>query len=67
LAMGENWHNLHHSCPTLARHGVDRYQLDSTARLIWILQRAGVVWDVRWPVAEILDRHRNTVAACVPS
>jgi stearoyl-CoA desaturase (delta-9 desaturase) len=67
LAMGENWHNLHHSCPTLARHGVDRHQLDSTARLIWILQRAGAVWDVKWPVAEILDRRRNTVAACVPS
>jgi stearoyl-CoA desaturase (delta-9 desaturase) len=60
LAMGENWHNLHHSCPTLARHGVDRHQLDSTARLIWILQRVGAVWDVNWPVAEKLDRRRRT-------
>jgi stearoyl-CoA desaturase (Delta-9 desaturase) len=59
LTMGENWHNLHHSCPTLARHGVDRHQLDSTARLIWVLQRAGVIWDVKWPVAEVLDRHRS--------
>ena len=63
LSMGENWHNLHHSCPTLARHGVDRYQLDSTARLIWILQRAGAVWDVNWPVAERLDRRRRPVIA----
>ena len=61
LAMGENWHNLHHSCPTLARHGVDRHQLDSTARLIWILQRVGVAWDVNWPVAEKLDRRRRPV------
>jgi stearoyl-CoA desaturase (delta-9 desaturase) len=59
LAMGENWHNLHHSSPTLARHGVDRHQLDSTARLIWILQRVGAVWDVNWPVAEKLDRRRR--------
>jgi stearoyl-CoA desaturase (delta-9 desaturase) len=61
LAMGENWHNLHHSCPTLARHGVDRYQLDSTARLIWILQCVGAAWDVKWPVAEVLDQRRIPV------
>jgi stearoyl-CoA desaturase (Delta-9 desaturase) len=59
LAMGENWHNLHHSCPTLARHGVDRHQIDSTARLIWLLQRVGAVSDVHWPVAEVLDRRRR--------
>jgi stearoyl-CoA desaturase (Delta-9 desaturase) len=59
LAMGENWHNLHHSCPTLARHGVDRHQIDSTARLIWVLEHVGVAWDVNWPVAEVLDRRRR--------
>ena len=63
LAMGENWHNLHHSCPTLARHGVDRHQLDSTARLIRILQSVGVVWDVNWPVAEKLNRRRRPIVA----
>jgi stearoyl-CoA desaturase (delta-9 desaturase) len=62
LAMGENWHNLHHSCPTLARHGVDRHQLDSTARLISILQRVGAVWDVNWPVAERLNLRRRAAA-----
>jgi stearoyl-CoA desaturase (Delta-9 desaturase) len=61
LAMGENWHNLHHSCPTLARHGVDRHQLDSTARLIWILQRFGAVWDVKWATLEMLDRLRRPI------
>ena len=61
LSMGENWHNLHHSCPTLARHGVDRHQLDSTARLIRILQAVGAVWDVNWPVAEKLDHRRRPI------
>jgi stearoyl-CoA desaturase (delta-9 desaturase) len=60
LAMGENWHNLHHSFPTLARHGVDRHQFDSTARLIWILQRVGAASDVKWPVAAVLDSHRRS-------
>jgi stearoyl-CoA desaturase (Delta-9 desaturase) len=59
LALGDNWHNLHHSCPTLARHGVDPHQLDSTARLIRILQWSGAAWDVQWPVAEALDARRR--------
>jgi stearoyl-CoA desaturase (delta-9 desaturase) len=58
LAMGENWHNLHHSNPTLARHGVDRGQLDSTARLIRALERFGWISDVRWPTRAGLDERR---------
>jgi stearoyl-CoA desaturase (delta-9 desaturase) len=56
--MGENWHNLHHSNPTLARHGVDRGQLDSTARLIRALERFGWISDVRWPTRAGLDERR---------
>ncbi len=51
-SMGESWHNLHHADPTCARHGVQRGQLDTSARLIWLLEKAGWVEDVRWPVAE---------------
>lgn len=61
LAMGENWHNSHHADPRLARHGVDRWQLDSTARLIWLLERAGAINAVRWPDRARLDRRRRTV------
>jgi stearoyl-CoA desaturase (delta-9 desaturase) len=57
--MGENWHNLHHSAPTLARFGVDRWQVDSTGRLIWLLERTGAVWDVRWPEARRLAQRRR--------
>lgn len=49
---GESWHNLHHADPTCARHGVMRGQVDSSARLIWMLEKAGWVHDVRWPVRE---------------
>jgi stearoyl-CoA desaturase (Delta-9 desaturase) len=54
-SMGESWHNLHHADPTCARHGVMRGQLDSSARLIWLLEKLGWVYDVRWPVKERLD------------
>lgn len=58
LSMGESWHNLHHADPTCARHGVDRGQLDSSARLLRWLELAGWAWDVRWPDRARLDRRR---------
>lgn len=51
-SMGESWHNLHHADPTCARHGVLRGQVDTSARLIWVLEKLGWVHDVRWPVTE---------------
>ncbi|HET9141874.1 acyl-CoA desaturase [Actinophytocola sp.] len=56
LSMGESWHNLHHADPTCARHGVDRGQIDISARLIWIFERFGWVSDVRWPTPRRLAR-----------
>jgi stearoyl-CoA desaturase (delta-9 desaturase) len=58
LSMGDNWHNLHHSLPTVARHGVDRGQLDSTARFIWLLERMKLAWEVRWPDPAVLAARR---------
>jgi stearoyl-CoA desaturase (delta-9 desaturase) len=52
LSMGESWHNLHHSDPTAARHGVLRGQIDSSARIIWAFEKLGWVRDVRWPSPE---------------
>jgi stearoyl-CoA desaturase (delta-9 desaturase) len=62
-SMGESWHNLHHADPTCARHGVDRGQLDSSARIIWLLEKVGWVSDVRWPVAERVTARRADAAA----
>ncbi|HVH94695.1 MAG TPA: acyl-CoA desaturase, partial [Nocardioidaceae bacterium] len=54
-SMGESWHNLHHADPTCARHGVLRGQVDTSARVIWALEKLGWVRDVRWPVRERID------------
>lgn len=59
FAFGENWHNLHHSLPRLARHGVDPHEWDSTARLIAILERLSLVSEVRWPDAAVLASRRR--------
>lgn len=49
LAMGENFHNNHHAFPTSARHGLGPGQLDSAAAVIGLLERGGLVWDVKRP------------------
>jgi stearoyl-CoA desaturase (delta-9 desaturase) len=54
-SMGESWHNLHHADPTCARHGVLQGQVDSSARLIRLMEKLGWVHDVRWPVRERIE------------
>jgi stearoyl-CoA desaturase (delta-9 desaturase) len=58
LSGGESWHNLHHADPTCARHGVDKGQVDSSARLIQLFEKLGWAWDVRWPKKARLDARR---------
>ena len=58
-SMGESWHNSHHADPTSARHGVDRWQVDSSAVLIRQFERLGWATNVHWPVAERMNRRRR--------
>ena len=44
--FGEAWHNNHHAFPTSARHGLGRGQIDPSARIIWLLEKTGLAWDV---------------------
>jgi stearoyl-CoA desaturase (delta-9 desaturase) len=60
ISFGESWHNSHHADPTCARHGVLPGQLDPAARLIWLLEKAGWVFDVRWPVPQRFEARRLT-------
>ncbi len=61
LSLGESWHNTHHSDPACARHGVDRGQLDLSAELIRVFERAGWVSAVRWPSPARLEQRRARV------
>ena len=58
LSLGDSWHNAHHAFPTLARHGVDKGQIDASARLIRIFERIGWATEVRWPSLERLAARR---------
>nr|BFE67738.1 hypothetical protein GCM10020092_010390 [Actinoplanes digitatis] len=52
VSFGESWHNLHHADPTCARHGVLRGQIDISARVIWLFEKTGAAYAVRWPKPE---------------
>jgi stearoyl-CoA desaturase (delta-9 desaturase) len=45
-SFGESWHNNHHAFPTSARHGLGRWQLDTSALVIRGLEATGLAWDV---------------------
>jgi stearoyl-CoA desaturase (delta-9 desaturase) len=61
LSFGESWHNLHHSDPTCARHGVLKGQIDIAARLIWVTEKLGWATNVRWPDEQRLTaRHSGS-------
>jgi stearoyl-CoA desaturase (Delta-9 desaturase) len=60
-SLGESWHNLHHTDPTCARHGVDEGQIDISAWVIARLEQFGWATDVRWPRRDRLDARRATV------
>ena len=60
FSFGESWHNSHHADPSCARHGVMKGQIDITARLIWIFEKLGWAWDVRWPD---MDKFNKKLAA----
>jgi stearoyl-CoA desaturase (delta-9 desaturase) len=64
LTFGEAWHNNHHAFPTSARHGLDRREIDISAGVIWLLERAGLVWDV---VRISPERMARKAAASTPS
>ena len=58
-SFGESWHNLHHADPISARHGAMRGQLDSAARLIWLMEKLGY-WDASYHVPMVVRDPRVT-------
>lgn len=56
LSFGEGWHNNHHAVPYSARHGFSARQPDLAWWFISACERLGLVWDIRLPDPERLQR-----------
>jgi stearoyl-CoA desaturase (delta-9 desaturase) len=59
LSFGESWHNNHHAFPTSARHGLEVGQLDISAAVIGLLERARLVERVRRPSPQQIASKRG--------
>lgn len=55
LTFGEGWHNNHHYWPSSARQGFKLHQIDITYYLLKVLEKLGLIWDVRSPPPEVLN------------
>jgi stearoyl-CoA desaturase (delta-9 desaturase) len=55
LTGGEGWHNNHHYFCSSARLGFHWWELDPTYYAIWVLEKLGIVWDVRRPPKHVIE------------
>ncbi len=62
LSFGESWHNNHHAFPTSARHGLLRWQLDPSWRVIRTLEQLKLASNVRRVSRRMLERKRAAEA-----
>jgi stearoyl-CoA desaturase (delta-9 desaturase) len=47
ITLGEGWHNNHHEHPRAAGTGFVWYEIDPTGWLIRLMEKMGLVWNVR--------------------
>jgi stearoyl-CoA desaturase (delta-9 desaturase) len=57
-SMGEAWHNFHHAEPTSARHGVGRFEIDTSAAIIKVMEKTRLASEVHWPDRATIARRR---------
>ena len=58
MSSGEGWHNNHHAFPTSARLGLRWWQFDNGWQVIRFLELVGLVWNVKLPSAEAMERKK---------
>lgn len=56
LTLGEGWHNNHHHYPASARQGFKWWELDITYYIIKLLEKLGIVWDVRGVPKSVMEK-----------
>lgn len=55
LTLGAGWHNNHHAFPSYASTSFRWWQIDITGWMIALLERLGLIWDVRRPQSAAIE------------
>ncbi len=58
ITLGEGWHNNHHHYPGASRQGFYWWEIDLTYYGLLLLEKLGLVWDLRPVPARVLARNR---------
>lgn len=61
LTMGEGYHNYHHAFPADYRNGAGRHAFDPTKWTLRVLERLGLVWNVKRTPTHVIARARVRV------
>ncbi len=61
LTNGEGYHNYHHRFPNDYRNGVRWFDWDPSKWVIFVLERTGLVWDVRRATPAMIAEARREV------
>ena len=55
ITLGEGWHNNHHRYAGSARNGFLWWEIDVTYYAIVVLEKLGLVWQLRQPPSQLLE------------
>jgi stearoyl-CoA desaturase (Delta-9 desaturase) len=59
ITMGEGWHNNHHAYQSSARQGFRWWEYDPTFYFLKLLERVGLVWNLKRPTAEVMQNQHK--------
>ena len=63
VTLGEGWHNNHHHYMNSARQGFFWWEIDVTFYALKVLERLGLIWDLRPVPAAVYDRANRPAAS----
>jgi len=62
ITLGEGWHNNHHYYPGTVRQGFYWWELDITYYCLWLMSKAGLIWDLRPVPSNVIEEGRRGLA-----
>ena len=62
LTTGEGWHNNHHHYQSSANQGFRWWEIDVTYYVLRVLERLGLIWDLRRPPREVIADSADAAA-----
>jgi stearoyl-CoA desaturase (Delta-9 desaturase) len=65
ITMGEGWHNNHHAYQSSARQGFRWWEYDPTFYLLKLLERIGLVWNLKRPTPEVMQNQHKLGARVI--